>query len=238
MHDMQALRGRLILDYDTFMPLQSQVMQVTAYRSLGDLERGRPATGDDGQKGLVGVYAIDYRFPMLAGPNQPLERAVVVYNLLAGNNYPFTPPDAQIVSRPVPWCVHSAPSGFLCIGEVWEDRDGEMIAAEYALHIAHIFNFDEPDLEEKQHVVDAGAVKFWREVLQSKPLSDVRYPSLPLDVTHGIARETTFRVRTNGPAHQVEALSRAFQPRTGTSGQGAAQAASTPAVFFARRVSP
>jgi hypothetical protein len=236
MYDAQALRGRLALDCDTIMPMQSPIMQVAAYQSLGDLERGRHATEQDGREGRVGVYEVDYRFPMLAGYHRPLDHATVVYDLLSGGSYPFTAPGVQIVSRPVPWCVHASRGGFLCIGEVWEHEQGKMLAAEYVLHIAHIFNFDEPDLRSRQHVVDAQAVEYWRRELKSGPLSAVKYPMLPLDVTHGIPRETAFVPRTGEFAAAVTPA-RIFQPRA-ASLQTVRPAAAQSAGFFARRATP
>jgi len=185
----QDPRSRLGFDYEVARRLPSPVLEsVRAYASTDQANRGSEVTPEQGLAGEATAYVVGYRFPILTGPDQYTDSAIVRFDLLAGGNYPYSPPAVQVISRPLPWSPHVHPaSGIVCIGDGWRDARGHMLFAQLVVHVMHLLNCDEPDRSVLYSGFNAAAIRYWREKLGRKPLNpDLQYPLLPLDVAFGI----------------------------------------------------
>ncbi len=185
----QDPRSRLGFDYEVASRLPSPTLEaLRAYASTEHADRKAEVSLEHGLVGEATVYVASYRFPILTGPDQYTDAATVRFDLLAGGNYPYSPPAVQVISRPLPWSPHVHPaSGIVCIGDGWRDAKGRMLFAQLAIHVMRLLNFDEPPREASYDGFNAAAIHFWREKLGRKPLNpELQYPLLPLDVAYGI----------------------------------------------------
>lgn len=144
-------------------------------------------------------YTVTYGFPTLADAGVFVTNVRVRFDLLAGGNYPYTEPHAQVVSRPQPWGPHVQPgSGWLCTGNAWKEARARMLLAHLVIQVARLLNFDEPD-NGSGHM-NSAAASWWRSHYHGRPLNpDLAYPILPIDLTHGIeARASSPGFRPRG----------------------------------------
>jgi len=182
------LKGRLALDYRAVMRLSAPTLgRVRAFASGEDAARGRDMAPELGESGAAAAYLVEYRFPILIGPDKHTDSALAFFDLNAGNNFPFSAPRVQIVSRPVPWSQHVHPaSGLFCIGDGWGESRGQMLLCQLVIHVMRLLNFDEPD--------DGGfdgyhhePILHWRSVLGSRPAQPgLLLPVLPADLMFGV----------------------------------------------------
>ncbi len=183
------LRTRLALDARVIARLRSPHLgAITGFVSPTQLERREAASDAELAGGRAIFWTVEYRFPMLAGPGRPLPSATAVFNLLAGGNYPYTPPAATFVSRPLPWCGHVSPgSGSVCLGAGWARARGQITLAHLVVHVLRLANFDEPATDDGN---DVQALRHGRDVLHGRPLNpELVYPALPADIIHGVTEE-------------------------------------------------
>jgi hypothetical protein len=182
------LRTRLGFDNKVMRALHSECLgPVRPFVSHQAFLAGTEATQSEGEAGRVGFYTAEYRFPILIGPGPTTPKVTVMFDLLAGGNYPFSNPAATCIGAPFPWSPHFHPtSGIVCLGSGWRAARGRMLAGQLVVHIARLLNFDEPD-QEGYGGWNPPAVKYWRSVLRTRPLHpNLRYPILPADVTHAV----------------------------------------------------
>lgn len=199
------LASRLSLDYRTLHGLSRE--SLGAIRAFSAASAAARELGvAEGEVGRATMYAVEYRFPHLVGRGRTADTAVAVFDLHAGGNYPYSEPAVAFVSRPLPWSPHVHPTtGTVCIGEGWKKADGHMLLAQLVVHVARLMNFDEPDAQRSGGHWNLSAVEFWKASLAGGPyVTDLRYPRLPVAITHGVADESTaFREAGNG---EVEPL--------------------------------
>jgi hypothetical protein len=182
------LRTRLALDYRVIRGTRPECLgQVRPFVSHEALVAGTEATQSEGEAGRVEFYTVAYRFPVLIGAGRTTPKVTVMFDLLAGGNYPFGVPAATCVGAPFPWSPHFHPtSGAVCLGGCWREAHGRMLAGQLVVHVARLLNFDEPD-REGYGGWNPPAVQYWRSVLGTRPLHpNLRYPILPADVTHAV----------------------------------------------------
>ena len=224
------LLSRLVLDYRVMCGLNSDSLgPIRAFISRGDMLAGIEATKEDGEAGRGRLYKVEYRLPILIGPGQTRQTVTVVFDLLAGGNYPFSAPTAMCFGTPFPWSPHVHPaSGTICLGEGWTGARGQVLAAHLVVHVMRLFNCDEPD-REHYGGWNPAAIHYWRTVLGRRPLNpDLRYPVLPADITHAVDdNSSVFRSAgevsvVNVPPGLFEALlpDEIFQPLAGDTDAG------------------
>lgn len=219
------LRTRLALDAAIVARLRSPHLgAIHGYTSVSHLTRRERASDAELAGGRAIFWTVEYRLPMLAAPGRPLASATAVFNLLAGGDYPFSPPTVAFAAHPFPWCGHvHALTGTVCLGEGWVRARGQITLGHLIVHVTRLVNFDEPQTFDG---FDAAALRYGRDVLHGRPLNpDLVYPALPADILHGVREEpdspepaaTAFIPRT-APAPRDTGL---FVPRPGVAASSA-----------------
>ena len=180
--ELDDLQSRLKLDFQVVSQLYSPLMEVDAYRNVDDLRaRRNPVTSiADGNRATH--YRVTYHLRTLTGPGAYSPATTVHFDLLANTDYPQREPSCFVIDSAVPWSPHFATNGWICIGKIWENSDGNMLLGDLLIHVAKLLNFDEPDYID----VDYGgfrpeAVRYWTEKLNRQPLTrNLRYPTIVL----------------------------------------------------------
>ena len=185
-------RSRLALDYRAFARAKPcDAVSVTAHTSLEALEKGRPAAPDQGEAGLAEFYCAQFKFPILTGAGTTTKTPVVAVFDASHVGYPYASPGARILSRPLPWSPHVHVTGSLCIGPMWRDSNGRLLLIQLVAHCARFLNCDEPDPGAGYNGWNAAAIEYWRTTMNRQPLNPgLVYPTLPLEVTHGVLGPT------------------------------------------------
>jgi hypothetical protein len=218
--DPAQLRSRLAFDYDTVTRLRSRHLgPIEPFVSERAFARDATATPAEGAAGLVRLYRIHYRFPLLIGEGLTKPGSAAKFDLLAGGNYPFTAPTVTCLASPLPWSPHVNPySGLVCLGGAWGAAGGRMLAAQLVVHVMRILNCDEPTPSADYGGWNLRAARYSREVLKARPLnSELDYPVLDAELTHGLAEEgSLFR------ALFAEVAAATFAPVASTDGFGEA----------------
>lgn len=180
------LASRLAYDHQVVSRLRAPWLSWTAARTALGLGGTRHPSAPGAEGGQARVYLVSYDFPTLTGPGRFASQPTVVrFDLLAGGNYPFTLPEAAVTSSPLPWGPHIGTGGQICLGHAWGEARGRMLLAHLVIHMARLLNLDEPD--NGQPHMNGAATAWWRAHLDSRPINpELRYPILPLDLTHGI----------------------------------------------------
>lgn len=187
------LRSRLAFDYRTLAGLSREATgKIEAYASISGIGRQSRLSAEAGEDGLATAYLVEYRFTHLIGRGRTHASATAVFDLQSGGNYPFTSPGAAFISRPVPWTPHVHPaSGIICLGDGWANAAGHMLLGQLVVHVMRLMNFDEPRTWADAHW-NASADAYWHAELGRRPfLPDLRYPRLPVEITHGIPDAST-----------------------------------------------
>lgn len=185
----QLAAARRGLDYRATMPMTSPVLGSLAAFGAGSKT---PVTHEEGERGKATVYLVSYSLKFLTGPGAFADRVDVRIDLGLSTDYPFTPPDVTVVSRPKPWSPHVlSSSGSVCIGEIWENAGGKMLVAHLVTHVAKVLNCDEPDRGPTYVGWNAAAVAYWRTVMKREPITKgLMYPLPPPEITHGVSPGT------------------------------------------------
>lgn len=209
--DPARLRSRLAFDWKVLTGLRSSHLgPVRAFASADEARAGRDLSRMQGEAGSATCYQVEYRFPIITGPNQ-FERATFVwFDLLGGGNYPYTAPVVTCTSQPPPWSPHvNGASGLVCLGDAWPRARGHMLAAQLVVHIMRLLNWDEPDRGAHYSGWTPAAARYWREQLGCRPISpDIDYPILPAELTHAQEDEDTgFRPVASFVARNDESFS-------------------------------
>jgi len=106
---LQDLKERLRYDNRILRSLETDLIFGGAYRSVEDALDKRCEHLEISQAHMARAYLVGYRVPSLSGPDRRLDETAVVFDLMAGGNYPFTSPVAMVCSRPIPWSPHFNP---------------------------------------------------------------------------------------------------------------------------------
>jgi hypothetical protein len=210
------LMTRLALDYRTTMPLESPAIgAIRAFPSLTAFRSGEEVKPPEGQSGRATIYVVDLVFPVLTGPGMTTSGTTLLFDLLAGGNYPFDAPLVAVASTPPPWSPHVHPTtGLVCVGTSWDSAHGTMLLAQLITHLIRILNCDEKD--QLGYVGwNEAAIKYWRTELDCRPLNPtLRYPLLPDEITGANGPPPQFRRKSNdAQAGQTDRSAVSFRPR-------------------------
>jgi hypothetical protein len=184
----EQLKSRLKFDYLVAMKMRSPVMNVTAYRNADDLEKRRNPIVKEDEGHLATHYLVDYFIRTLVGPDRYSKKTSVMFDLLAGGNYPYTVPGRIVIDSELPWSPHFAKKLPICIDEpMWNESRGTMLFGDLLVHVAKLLNFDEA-LHEPDYVgYNPEAVKYWRTQMDLKPIDPhLHYPVLPEDLVNNV----------------------------------------------------
>lgn len=179
----EELRSRLALDYRAMRTLRGVALgPVEAFVSPLDLALGREADDAKGLRGVVTVYRVEFRFPMLRSPGSLLHRARAVFEV-PSHGYPFESPRVCFETDAIPFSPHIRQDvGIVCLGGAWPEARGNWLLANLVVHVMKLANFDEPCTRDG---FSYEAVRYAREVLRGRPLNpDLDYPVLDERVTH------------------------------------------------------
>ena len=199
----KELDSRLRFEHEVAMKLRAPWLAIGAYRNAVESAEPKNAIPAGADGFAARVYAVAYRFQTLTGAGTYVSETVMVFDLLAGGNYPLTAPLVSVCSRPLPWGRHIG-AGFVCLGPAWEEAKGGMLLAHLVVHVARLLNYDEPFVDQAH--MNGSAHAYWRDKLHRRPLNpSLTYPVMPSDVTHGVvskvrfgqlSEKTRFRVRS------------------------------------------
>lgn len=181
-------RSRGAYDWSVIAKMRSRILRIMPVASIDDAEAGVALPTREAGEGRASLFHVRYLFPMLSTAYAPLDEAVVLFDLDAGGDYPFSKPSAQVLSTPRPLSPHVHPiSGSICLGETWAESRGQMLFAQLLVHVAKLLNLDERDPGASFDGFNADAIRYWRRTLGSRPLNPALvYPALPEDVAFGI----------------------------------------------------
>ena len=212
------LQNRLRFDFKIAMGLANRIVSVEAYADRSDLLKCRHGITDDKLAAQAHLYLAKFRIKSLVGVGLYHDDFQMVISLLDGGNYPFTPPITHVISKPLPWSPHFAPSATLpvCIGEFWGDARGRATVGHLIIHLCHLLNWDEQAREETYGGYNPQAVRYWKRKLNCEPITaGLPYPSLPSELTHDVssAPRPMFTACAAGSAlHSSLSSSNRFRP--------------------------
>jgi hypothetical protein len=176
------------VDFRIVNEMQCETMQATAHRSRADAERGAHPVTEQSKAGDCWFYRVTYPIKTLLGAGRysdpRTQPVVVVVDLNQGGNYPFSPPASHVNGSVIPWSPHFYPNPgppvcFEAPGRVWP-KDGSRTLGHLLLHIARLINFDETIDDATYIGYNGEAVKYWRTVLKSGPITPkLAYPMVP-----------------------------------------------------------
>jgi|SRR5215472_12308045 len=181
----QQLRSRYALDYRVVTALDGPVIAVRAFRSSRDLESNRNpiTTPDDGH--LAQRYRIDYHVPTLIGPGRWQQTTSVGFDLFSADNYPFGEPVTSVISAETPYSPHFRKGAPVCIGEFWQEANGQLLLAHLVLHVARLLNWDEVARGGGYQGWNGEAIRYHREHYGNRALNpDLKLPVPPVHLTH------------------------------------------------------
>lgn len=214
-------KSRRALDYRLVRALPDDCcVLVSAHSSESALRKGTAIDPARGEAGEATHYLAELRFPVLKGAGVTVEGTKVRFDISA-LVYPNEEPRVHVVSMPRPWSPHVLPgNGLVCTGGRWATARGKMTLVELIGHVARILNNDEPDREPAYGGWRPDAVAYWRTTMKCRPLNaDLRYPVLPVAITHGIVADPEARafapVPDTGFAVPASPNGGEFQPREG-----------------------
>ena len=172
MFDFKVLRA---------MESRTEVLRFSAYRTPDDLAGKRKPITSLMEAGEARYYHVSFFMPTLSGPGKFIDRTDVQFDL-SNPQYPFAEPIAWVLSNPKPWSPHFHPGGSICTGDVWQ-KDGHMLLAHLALHVARLLNFDEVPREAGYVGYNGAAIAYWRTTMKlGRVTPDLKYPPLPSDL--------------------------------------------------------
>jgi len=199
----QQYYSRLKFDAEVAMGLEAPWLLVEAFpnaRRLKPKDRIRSPAYHRPPK----AYVVTYSFDTLGTGGVRQRPTVILFDTEGGRNYPFGEPNVTVLKDrcSVPWSPHFASwSGAVCLGDRWGRSRGSMLLGQLIVHVARLLNFDEPR-KPGYAGWNGAAVAYWERSLGGRPVNpDLRYPQLPLEVTHGddaaMDKPTSgFRVKT------------------------------------------
>ena len=193
----RQMKSRLRLDYRIATGMRGPTVSVEAYASLSNLQARRHRIATVNEAGKASHYLLDYHVKSLIAKGKFHDRFTVSIDLLSGNNYPFSAPNCQVISTPIPWSPHFTKGAPVCLGEFWPQQGGHATLGHLIIHIAKLLNFDEPPRDRSYGGWNRAAVVYWRNVLKHKPITPgLAYPGIPreiLDSTNRTPSQPAFR---------------------------------------------
>ncbi|HRW07026.1 MAG TPA: hypothetical protein P5121_18110 [Caldilineaceae bacterium] len=191
-------RGRrLAYDYRVVMAMaaQTKIFALTAFRTVDDMEANRRPITTEADAHEAAVYRVDYYLRTLIGRGTYTDRVQVYINLLAGNNYPYTPPVSYQLSKPTLWNPHFHATFPYCDGNIWEPGDGQVLLAHYVIHQIKAINFADLQYQPDNYVGwNESAVKYWKRDMKRQPITPgLAYPTIPVELTHSLSTQESIQ---------------------------------------------
>lgn len=189
------LDTRLALDFAVATAMSGDLMEVSAHRTLSDAQAGAALIVDPADARLARFYRVTFNVRTLVGRGTYRDFTVVVFDLLANGNYPFTDPASWVISRPLPWSPHFRDGSVICLGEIWSGSKGDILLGHLLNHVAKLLNFDEVARGGGYVGWNAEATSYWRNEMAEKPITlGLVYPVPDPRLTHAISgRPPVFR---------------------------------------------
>ncbi|MFH1022515.1 MAG: hypothetical protein V1809_03940 [Planctomycetota bacterium] len=182
------LESRLQYDWKVASRIESPLLKIRAFKTAEEAQgeiRGT-AISSPAQASSARHYAVEYAVRSMIEKEVFHNHFRAHFDLLAGSNFPFTPPTVTITSTPRPWSPHFSLSGWVCIGNNW-DPNGNYLVAQLMLDVIRFLNWDEHDSGDRYVGFNASAYRYWLNKRHGQPITPgLSYPKLPLDLTHGI----------------------------------------------------
>ncbi|MGH9188535.1 MAG: hypothetical protein ACRD0Q_00650 [Acidimicrobiales bacterium] len=193
------LRTRLAFDYEVASRMVGRVFDLQAFASTADLAARRNPVEDETEGHRATKYRVLFSVPTLVGPGQFAPETEVGIDLSV-RGYPIAEPLTWVQSSHVPFSPHFKKGAPVCIGEIWREARGHMLLGSLLVHIARLLNWDEIARGGGYVGWNPAAVAYHAEVYGQGALDpDLVYPSLPLQLTHGLlAPEDLFTPRRGG----------------------------------------
>jgi hypothetical protein len=179
-------RSRLAFDWEVSQAMNGEVIHAVAYRTTADLEAQRNPITSLADAGDATKYRVDFHVPTLVAAGRFVPVTTIGFDLDTGD-YPISEPATWIVSDHTPWSPHFRRGSPVCLGELWTEAKGNMLLGQLFVHIAKLLNFDE-----RRRPGYAGwngeAIAWHKQHYGDSPLTPhLRYPALPVHLTHGVA---------------------------------------------------
>jgi hypothetical protein len=197
----KSLRRRLAFDYRVVMAMAktSSLIRVEAYANPHDLKQRRQQITDERAES-AGYYHVHYDIGSLVRGGNIHHGFDVEFDLISRGTYPESRGGLAIsaggitatcVSQLIPWSPHFLDGiGTICLGSIWRGADHTLLS-HVIIHVAKLLNWDEC-MASTYSGWYPDATEWWKKNLGGKPIkSGLEYPTLPLDLTHGIAADTT-----------------------------------------------
>lgn len=195
-------RARFTYDYRVAIAMaqSSSLIDVRAFASQHDLKHRHQPVSATSKGHEAGYYLVHYHVKSLVGRGKFNTGFEVVFDLVSKKSYPEKRADngieaggisATCVSTPIPWSPHFlAGSGTICLGSIWRGAKHTLLA-HVIIHVARLLNWDEP-YDDPDSGWNPDAVRWWKKHLHARPITPgLRYPSLPAELTHGGAADSS-----------------------------------------------
>ena len=187
----QDLVSRLTFDWRIIRTMSSAQYVFTAHRTAQHAAAGTSPIGDERDARYAMHYRLQFNIPTLIGPGQYSPMTIIRVDI-ADPGYPFTQPTSWVVENGVsrlPYSPHFAHGTPVCNGSSWRS-DGRYTLGHYAVHLAHLLNWDE-QLAHGYDGYNRAAINWWRKNL-NRPISpELIYPALPIKELYGDVKITT-----------------------------------------------
>lgn len=201
----EELALRLKFDYRVAERMSSEIMTVRAFQNANDVRSGKNPIVDQMGGHLATHYLVDFRIRTLVGEGRYTDVTTVHFDLTCNGRYPYSEPACWVVSEKMPWSPHFKQGMPICIGEFWKDGRGKILIAQLMVHVARLLNFDEIARGGGYVGWNAEAVRYWKNELGLQPINtSLVYPTLPSDITHGIASPAADRSSMFSPTNTVQ----------------------------------
>lgn len=191
MLSVEQVRTRLAFDYRVVRHMNGSIFDAEAYATTDDLAHRRdPITGDEGEQAKK--YRVRFRVPTLIGPGSFAPETEIGFDL-GVREYPTAEPLTWVLSDHLPFSPHFKAGAPICLGEIWAEARGHMLLGSLLVHVARLLNWDEVARGGGYVGWNRAAIAYHAEHFRGRPLNpDLRYPSLPLELTHGLSSEPLF----------------------------------------------
>lgn len=180
------LRTRLAFDYQVANRMAGTIFEVQAFASTADLVARRDLIDDEAEAHRATKYRVTFSVPTLIGPGQFAPETEIGLDLSV-RGYPASEPLTWVQSSHVPFSPHFKKGAPVCVGEIWRDARGHMLLGSLLVHIARLLNWDEVARGGGYVGWNSAAVEYHARTYGDGPLDPALvYPSLPLELTHGL----------------------------------------------------
>lgn len=200
----QQLASRLRLDYQVVSAMNHVVFDAAAYSSRLALAVGHDPIGEDRAADAT-AYRVEFTVPTLIGPGQLAPTTTVGVDLNV-RDYPYAEPSIFLIGDQVPYSPHFKAGMPVCIGEIWTEARGNLLLGQLLVHVARLLNWDETIRGGGYEGWNGAAMAYHRAHYGDRPLNpELRYPTVPVAITHGVSPQPLFAPATTATAQRPEA---------------------------------